>query len=41
MPSVYTTTPDLVDPDDPFTTSAGFNKSPAREDATFNASSAS
>jgi iron(III) transport system substrate-binding protein len=36
MPSVYKNTADLVDPDDPFTSSAGFNKSPAREKQTFN-----
>jgi ABC-type Fe3+ transport system substrate-binding protein len=35
MPSIYKDTPDLVDTDDPFTSSGGFNKSPAREDPTF------
>ncbi len=35
MPSVYKTVPDLVDTDDPYESSGGFNKSPAREDATF------
>jgi hypothetical protein len=35
MPSIYTAVPDLVDKDDPFKSSGGFNKSPAREDATF------
>jgi ABC-type Fe3+ transport system substrate-binding protein len=35
MPSIYKTTPDMVDSDDPFTSSAGFNKSSAREDPTF------
>ena len=35
MPSIYTTVSDRVDKDDPFTDSAGFNKSSAREDATF------
>jgi iron(III) transport system substrate-binding protein len=36
MPSIYKTTSDLVDTDDPFTSSGGFNKSQAREDPTFN-----
>ena len=36
MPSIYTTVTDLVDHDDPFTSSGGFNKSPAREAPTFN-----
>ena len=35
MPSIYLTTSDKVDTDDPFTSSGGFNKSSAREDATF------
>ena len=35
MPAIYTTTADLVDRDNPYTDSNGFNKSTARENATF------
>jgi iron(III) transport system substrate-binding protein len=35
MPSIYAEVKNLQDPEDPFTSSAGFNKSPKREDPTF------
>jgi spermidine/putrescine-binding protein len=35
MPQIYTSVPDLVDHDNPYTSSGGFNKSSAREDPTF------
>jgi len=35
MPQIYLSVPDLVDKDNPYASSGGFNKSSAREDPTF------